>query len=49
VRVPLSSFGRIDRARVRAVEIRGDRTASGALLVANVEFADLAAAAPSGR
>ena len=49
VRVPLSLFSGVDLRRLRAVEVRGDRSASGALLLANLELADLTAAAPATR
>ena len=35
--------------RVRAVEVRGDRSASGALLLANLELVDLTAVTPAAR
>ena len=49
VRVPLSLFAGVDLRRIRAVEVRGDRTASGALLLANLELADLTVATPAAR
>jgi hypothetical protein len=49
VRVPLSLFSGVDLRRIRAVEVRGDRTASGALLLANLELADLTVAPPAAR
>ena len=49
VRVPLSLFSGVDLRRIRAVEVRGDRTASGALLLANLELADLTVATPTAR
>jgi dienelactone hydrolase len=49
VRVPLSLFSGVDVRRIRAIEVRGDRTASGALLLANLELADLTVATPTAR
>lgn len=47
VRVPLSAFGGIDLARVRAVELRFDRTGAGRLTLADLAFTreDVGAAA----
>jgi hypothetical protein len=47
--VPLSLFAGVDLRRIRAIEVRGDRTASGALLLANLELADLTVAPPAAR
>ena len=49
VRVPLSLFAGVDLRRIRAIEVRGDRTASGALLLSNLELADLTVAPPAAR
>jgi hypothetical protein len=48
VRVPLPLFAGVDLARVRSIEVRGDRSASGALLLANLELLSLDPA-PAGR